>query len=100
MEKGIFRTFVISGSFFVTVILHNLIYALFGFEEPFFFFVALSCIIAFPVSVFLNTLNYFKHKNHEETWKLGYLGFLGFLGVSAPILFPFFAFFLYFLIKK
>ena len=69
---------------FVSIMLHNLIDALFGFEEALFFIIVVFVIpIYFLISVIYSLINYFKKnkKRLRPNWTLGFLGFLGFNGI-------------------
>ena len=46
----------------VSIILHNLIYALFGFEEPVFFILSLILALAFVISIIYLIIHKIKKK--------------------------------------
>ena len=84
-----------------SAILHNVIYAIFKFEEPVFFCLTFLLVIGFLGTVGYNIYTYLKKGEPKDLWKLGFLGFIGFLGIFAffkPIFFGFLPFLLFFLL--
>jgi len=84
-------------------ILHNLIYGLFGVEEPVFFALALLLFFAFLASIIYNLYTYKKRGEPKDLWKLGWLGLLGWLGFFSrfgPRLYGFYGFFGFFGLKR
>ena len=62
MKKQTIITYSLLGSAIVFSILHNVIYAVFKFEEPVFFILSLLAALCFFVSVISNTIAYIKNK--------------------------------------
>ena len=53
-------------AFFLAVIAHNAIYAVFGVEEPIFFFTALIVVVLFIASLIYNTIKIIKSKTSKK----------------------------------
>ena len=107
MEESTFTTFLLAGTFFVSVFLHNFMSGLVGIEEALFFFLALVSAFMFPLSIFYNVYTYVARKEPRDIWKLGYLGLIGILGIlesggrySFTFFYAFFGLFAFFGLKK
>lgn len=60
MSKYIKKPLIFLGAAVVSVILHNLIYGLFEFEEPVFFMLAFIFAFGFVITVIYNLIKYLK----------------------------------------
>ena len=83
---------------FFFVILHNLVFAAFGFEDPVSFLLAVAALFTFFASVLYNTYTHLRRGKPKDLWKIGFIGFSGMLGFFASRtglygLFGFFGFF-------
>lgn len=107
MEQQTLVTYIFAGTFFAATILHNFMFGLFGFEEAFFFFMAIISAFLFPLSIVYNVFTYMTKRKPRDVWKLGFLGLIGLLGlIPAEGLYPFtffygfFGLFAFFGLKK
>lgn len=102
MEKQTKTTFYLLGSAVFAVLFHNLIYELFGVEEPVFFSLALLLALVFVVSVAADVYSYLNKGKPKDIWKLGWLGLLGLFGaITGNLAFTaFYVFFAFFGFKK
>ncbi len=62
MKKQTIITYSLLGSAIIFFILHNVIYAIFKFEEPVFFILCLLAAFGFFISVIYNIITYIKNK--------------------------------------
>ncbi len=62
MKKQTIITYSLLGSVIIFSILHNVIYAIFKFEEPVFFILCLLATLGFFISVIYNIITYIKNK--------------------------------------
>jgi hypothetical protein len=107
VEKQTLATYALVVTFFVSVLLHNLIYGLFGFGEILFFLLSLLSAFLFPFSIVYNVFTYVTRKKPKDLWKLGFLGLIGLLGLiqnrgrySFTFFYSFFGLFAFFGLKK
>ncbi|MEJ2441413.1 MAG: hypothetical protein P8Y06_00610 [Patescibacteria group bacterium] len=103
MEKQTKITYLLILTFFVSVIIHNFFYAIFGKEDVIFFFLAMGSFLVFFLSIFYNFFTYRKKGVPKDIWKLGFLGLIGLLGMLPGFntrLFGFFGFFGFFGSKR
>lgn len=99
MEKQTRITYLLLGLAVLLSVLHNLVYALFGVEEPVFFSLTLLSFLGFLVSIGYNIFTYIRRGKPKDLWKVGWLGLLGLVGLLPNFgsgfygLYGFFAFF-------
>lgn len=99
MSKQVKLSYLLFVLAIIFSILHNLIYALFKFEEPVFFILVLLSFLGFFVSIIYNLITYITKGKPKDLWKLGWLGLFGLVGLIPGFrcgLFGFFGFFGFF----
>jgi len=103
MDKQIETTYALFGLTILSVVLHNLISAIFASEEVILFLLTFGFLAGFVFSLLYNILSYSKKGKPKDLWKLGWLGLIGLLGLLPNFsigFYGFFGFFGFFGIKK
>ena len=71
MEKGTKLTYLLLVTAILSSVLHNLVSACLGIEEPVFFFLTLIAAAAFLVSIPVNLYTYKTKGRPKDLWRLG-----------------------------
>lgn len=101
MDKQTKRTYLLFFLALFFMILHNIIYGVFGREESVSFLATLIFFLSFVISLVCNVVKYNKGEGAEDLWKAGWIGLLGILGLfSNPGLYGLFGFFGFFGLKE
>jgi len=77
------------------IILHNVIFAIFHWEEPFFFVLGILLALSFFVSILYNLYSYLRYKKPKDVWKLGFIGLLGLIALLPGFGYGFYGFLSY-----
>ena len=96
MEKQTKITYWFLAGGVISSIIHNLVYALFNFEEPVFFFISLLAFLGFLLSIPFNIVTYKLKGKPKDLWKLGWLGLIGLLGFLPWFGYGFYGFYGFF----
>lgn len=100
IEKETFLPFWLIATAVVSIIIHNLFYALTARMEMTFLLLSIILVAAFYVSVVYNIITYLNRKKPKDIWKMGWLGVLGILSIFIPAMITFYGFFALFGLKK
>ncbi|MFA5355301.1 MAG: hypothetical protein WC302_00985 [Candidatus Paceibacterota bacterium] len=95
------NTYLLFALSFISMILHNAVYAIFKAEDAVFFILTFVFFFLFIVFIVWNTIRYIIKREPQDIWKLGWLGLIGLIGLTSEFgFFGFFGFFAFFGLRK
>jgi len=85
MSEQIWSAFLLSALVFVALVAHEIVFTVFGIEEPVFLFLSYGCIFMLLGWIAVVAIGFVRTGEPTDFWRLGAIAVIGILGSLIPI---------------